>query len=328
MNRRLPFFFMLCALLGLVACGGQPSTVSPENLLSIARIDGAATLVQAGRGKSALPDTTTIVPGDEIRTTADQSVTIQVSGENTLRLEPNSNLTLLSLRPPDRRPVFRLQTGAVTGQLSGPTFSVQAYKETAVSFRLLQSNLNVLPRTGPGKYRLWLDDNTLKASVIEGEFDVQAGNQQATLPAGWLASVEPGKALQITSVVTPTRAPLSATEAPTATPIPIITLTPTNTPTITPQATSTHTPTMTPTATATKTATRVQRTIIPRSATPTVVGVVDTPLATSTDKPGPRPKKTNPPPQPTEPPQPTNPPPPTEPPPTQEPPTPRPTVGG
>lgn len=328
-KRQLPFFLMICALLGLAACGGQPSTSRPENLLPIVRVDGAATLVRVAESSAgALPDTTTLSPGDEIRTAADQSVTIQVSDGNTLRLEPHSRLTLLSLRSSDRRPIFQLQTGAVTAQLRGPAFNTQAYKETVASFSMLQSNLTVLPRTGPGSFRLWIEDDTLKASIGAGEFDVQAGNQQATLPAGWLANVAPGEALQITSVVTPTLAPPSAADAPTATSIPIITLTPTHTPTVTPQATATNTPTVTPTATATKTATRVRRTIIPRSATPTLIIVVDTPLPSPTDKPDPRPKKTNPPP-PTNPPQPTDPPPPpTEPPPTQEPPTPRPTVGG
>ena len=296
----LSFLLMSCALLGLVACGGQPATVSPEIVQLITRVDGAATLVRAaGRGEEALPDTTTISPGDEMRT-ADQSVTIQVSDGNTLRLEPRSRLVLFAPRSSDRRPVFQLQAGAVTGQLRSPAFNTQAYKETVANFSMLKSNLTVLPRTGPGSFRLWIDDDTLKASVIEGEFDVQSGNQQATLPAGWQASVEPGKALHVVSLVTPTLAPPSAPAAATATPIPIITLTPTQTPTITPQAT----PTATPTPTATKTATRVRRTIIPRSATPTAVGVVDTPLPTETDKPDPRPKKTNPPPPPTDPPPP------------------------
>jgi hypothetical protein len=337
---KLSSFFLLlcCALPGLVACGGQAATVSPENSAPITRVDGAATLVRAaGHGESALPDNTTLAPGDEIRTAANQSVTLQLSDGNTLHLEPGTRLNLFSLRPPDRRPIFRLLAGAVTGQLRGSAFDTQAYQETAVNFRILQSNLTIVPRTGPGKFRLWVDDNILRASISEGEFDVQSENQQATLPAGWQASVEPGKALQIVSLVTPTPVPLSATEAPTATPIPIITLTPTRMPTATPQATPTYTPTATPTATltttaiATGTATRVRRTIIPRSATPTTVGVADTPLPPPTDKPDPRPKKTNPPPQSTEPPPPpTNPPPPppTEPPPTQAPPTPRPTVGG
>lgn len=296
-----PSLFLLLmsgALLGLVACSGQPSTVSPEMLQPIARVDGAATLVRAaGRGEEALSDTTTISPGDEIRT-ANQSVTIQVSDGNTLHLEPDSRLTLRALRSSDRRPSFQLVTGAVTGQLRSPAFNTQAYKETVASFNMLQSTLIVLPRTGPGSFRLWIDADTLKATVIEGEFDVQSENQQATLPAGWQASVEPGKALQIVSLVTPTLAPPSAPAAATATSIPILTLTPTTTPTVTPQATPTATPTSTPTATATRTATRVRRTIIPRSATPTAVGVTDTPLPTETDRPGPRPKKTNPPPPP------------------------------
>jgi hypothetical protein len=333
-KRCLPFFLLICTLPGLIACGDQPAAVSSENSLPITRVDGAATLVRvAGRGESALPETVALAPGDEIRTATDQSVTIQLSEGNTLHLEPDSRLTLFSLRPADRRPVLELQTGAATGQLRGPAFTTTAYKEVVASFQILQSTLTVLPHTGPGSFRLWIDDNTLKASINEGEFDIQAGNQQATLPAGWLASVEPGKALQIEMIVTPTPAPSSAVGAPTATPITIITLTPTNTPTVTPQATATLTPsaTATPTAIPTKTATQVRRTIIPRSVTPTAAVVVDTPLPPPTDKPEPRPKKTNPP-QPTNPPppQPTNPPPPqpTEPPPTQEPPTPRPTVGG
>jgi hypothetical protein len=118
----LPFFLMVCALLGLIACGGQTPTVNPENSLPISRVDGAATLVRvAGRGEGALLDSATLVPRDEIRAETDGSVTIQVSDGNTLHLEADSSLTLLWLRSSNRHPVFQLQTGAVDTSLPPPT---------------------------------------------------------------------------------------------------------------------------------------------------------------------------------------------------------------
>lgn len=304
----MPAVLITGALLGLVACSSPTPTISPDNSVPITRTDGAATLVHAGeRSERIVLDNVLIVPGDEIRTADDQAATVRLTDGSTLRLEPGSRLNLFALRSSDRQPLFRLLEGAVNGELHSPSVSVQAYKETPMNFRIVPTDLTIQPRAGSGSFRLWLDGNTLKGAIIDGDFNVQAGNQQTTLPPGWQASVEPGKDLQIVSLITPTPASPLTTGAPTATPIPIITLTATNTPVETPTETPTETPlataTETPTATLTPMATLVRRTVIPRLITPTGPRVANTPLPPPTDKPAPRPKKTNPP-------QPTNPPPP------------------
>jgi hypothetical protein len=202
----------------------------------------------------------------------------------------------------------------------GNAFEVQAYEEVAMNFRMELTDLAAGPRGVAGTYQLGFDDKTLKAVVNAGEFDLRSGNQQATLPAGWQAIAEPGQSLQIVSLITPTPAPPSSAEAPTATPIQIISITPANKPTEMPIATRTTTVKASPTPT--RTPTRVRLTIIANTPVPTVV--VNTPVPAATEKPEkPPPEPPAPPPPP---PEPTEPPPPepTEPPP-PEPTEPRPT---
>jgi hypothetical protein len=305
----------LAAAALLTACGGQPATLNPDTTVAITRIDGTATLARAvGKNEGELPADAVLSAGDQLYTAANQAVTLQFRDGSTLRLAPDSHLVLFSVRPADHVAVFRLLAGSVTGDLRSDVFEVQGYEEVAMNFRMVATDLTAVLHSAAGVYQLGFEGNILKAAVKSGEFDMRSGNQQATLPLGWQAVAEPGKPLQVVSLITPTPASLSATAAPTATPIPIISITPTNTPTETPAATGTRAATAT--YTPTRTPTRVPRTIVISTATPTVVIIVDTPIPTATEKPEKKPKPTNPPPQPTEPPpKPTNPPQPTEPPP-------------
>jgi hypothetical protein len=211
--------------------------------------------------------------------------------------------------------------------LRSNAFEVQAYEEVALNFRIVLTDLTAVSRGVAGTYQLGFDGNILKAVVNAGEFDLRSGNQQATLPPSWQAIAEPGKSFRVVSLITPTPAPLSATEAPTATPIQIISITPTSTPTETPMATDTPTVTITPTRTPTRARpTIVASTPTPATLMPATLGpttIVNTPVPPATSKPGKPPKPTNPPPKPTEPPppKPTEPPPPPPPPPPTEVPT-------
>jgi hypothetical protein len=314
---------LLALMVVLAACGGQQPTINPDNAVSITRASGGATLVRAvGGSQSDLPDNVLLAPGDQLYTAPDQTVTLQFPDGSTLQMGSDSRLQLLSIRPVDRVAVFRLLAGSVTGRLRGDAFEVQGYREVAMNFRMVVAELIAVPRGAAGTYWLGFDGDTLRGTVNAGEFDLRSGNQQATLPLGWQAIAEPGKPLQIISLITPTPAPPSATEAPTATPIQIISITPTNTPTMTPATTNTSIPTAT--RTPTRVAPRPTNTYTPA---PTII-IVDTPVPTATPKPpkpptDPPPPPTNPPPLPTDPPPPTNPPPTTDrPTPTSEPPTP------
>jgi hypothetical protein len=306
------------ALLLLTGCGGQTApTASPEKLVPVARIDGAGTLVRPRTGSQGpLPDQAQLAVGDHLYTEPDATLTLQFADGSTLQMGPNSHVQFFAWREPDQIPILRLLGGALTAEVRGNTVEVQAFEEVAKSFSMVVTDLAAVPRGGAGSYTLGFVGDVLKATVTAGEFDLRSGNQQATLPAGWQAIAEPGKSLQIVSLVTPTPAPPSATEAPTATLIPIILITPTETPTLTPTSTGTATPTSTRT-----------RAPIRRTATPTITPSINTDTPTATAQPN-QPPPPNPPP--TKPP-PTNPPPtqspPTNPPPTEPPPTepPRPT---
>jgi hypothetical protein len=316
--RRAWFSVVLLALVVLlVACGGQQSTPDPANTVSITRTDGTATLARAvGNSRGDLPDSTLLAPRDQLYTAPDRTVTLQFPDGSTLQLGPDSQLVLFSIRSADQVAVFRLLAGSVTGNLRSNAFEVQAYEEVALNFRMVLTDLTAVSRGVAGTYQLGFDGNILKAVVNAGEFDLRSGNQQATLPPSWQAIAEPGKPFRVVSLITPTPAPLSATEAPTATPIQIISITPANAPTETPIAADTPAVTITPT----RTPTRVQRTIVASTPTPATLmpatlvptTIVNTPVPPATSKPGKPPKPTKPP---------TNPPPP--PPPPQ--PTPQPT---
>jgi hypothetical protein len=309
---------LLALLVLLAGCGGeQTATSDPAAVVALTRLDGAATLARAGTGsRSALGDSVQLRVGDRLFTTADQSVTLQFPDGGTLRLEPDSQLLLYALRQADRLPIFRLAAGSLTADLRGAAYEAQAYAEAAKAFTMVVSELTVASRGAAGSYQLGFAGNSLQATITAGEFDVRSDSHQATLPAGWRASLEPGETLRLISLITPTPAPPSATEAPTATPIPIVALTPTDTPTYTPTATDTATPTPT------STRPRPRRTA---TSTPPPTLYVTTEVPTATPRPYEPPQPTNPPP--------TNPPPtvppPTEPPPTSPPPTvtPRPTPG-
>jgi hypothetical protein len=301
----------------LAACGGQQPAINSENAVSITRTDGSATLVRASDdSRGDLPDSALLAPGDQLYTAPDRTVTLQFADGSTLQIGPDSRFSLFALRPADRAPIFRLLAGSVRGDLRGNAFEVQGYKEVAIKFNMMVTDLAARPRGVAGTYQLEFDGNTLKAVVNSGEFDLQSGNLQATLPTGWQAIAEPGKSLRIVSLITPTPAPPSAADVPTATPIQIITIVPTNTPTQTPTKTSTATGTATATATPTRPATRVPPTIAPVTPTPTPGLPTDTPLPPPTDKPEPPPRPTK---------VPTNPPPPDTPEPPPPPDTPEPT---
>jgi hypothetical protein len=289
---------LLALVVVLAACGGQQPAISAENAVSITRTDGTATLARAAdKSEGDLPENTLLAPGDHLYTAPGHTVTLQFPDGSTLQVGPDSHLVLSSIRPSDRVAVFRLLAGSVTGNLRGNAFEVQAYEEVAMNFRMELTDLAAVPRGVAGTYQLAFDGTTLKAVVSAGEFDLRSGSQQATLPAGWQAIAEPGQSLQIVSLITPTPAPPSATEAPTATPIQIISITPARTPTETPGAIETMTATASHTPT--RVVTRVQRTIPP---VPT-----NTPVPTATEKPEREPQPPPPPPpEPTEkPPRPT-----------------------
>ncbi|CAG0967505.1 hypothetical protein GPROT1_01301 [Gammaproteobacteria bacterium] len=314
----------------LAACGGQQPAINPENAVSITRTDGSASLARVSdNSQGDLPDSTLLVPGDQLYTAPDRTVTLQFTDGSTLHIGPDSHLSLFALRSSDRAPIFRLLAGSVRGDLRSNAFEVQGYKEVAIKFNMVVTDLAARYRGVVGTYQLGFDGNTLNAVVNSGEFDLQSGNLQATLPTGWQAIAEPGKSLRIVSLITPTPASPSAADVPTATPIQIITVMPTNTPTQTPTETSTATGTATATATPTRPATRAPRPTITNTPTPTPGLPTDTPLPPPTDKPEPPPRPTkvptNPPPPPTNPPQPTDTP---EPPPTDPPPTELPTLPG
>jgi hypothetical protein len=296
---------LLVLVVILAACGGQQPAINPENAVSITRNDGTATLARAGgKSESSLPDNTLLAPGDQIYTTPADTVTLQFTDGSTLQVGPDSHLALISIRPTDHVAVFRLLAGSVTGDLRGSAPEVQAYEEVAMNFRMELTDLAVVPRGVAGNYQLGFDGNTLKAVVNAGEFDLRSGNQQATLPAGWQAIAEPGQSLQIVSLITPTPAPPSATEAPTATPIQIISITPADSPTELPRPTNTATATASPTAT--RAPTRVPTTITVNTPVPTLG--TDTPVPAPTEKPSkPKPKATK---EPEQPPPPPPPPPP------------------
>ena len=304
----------------LTACGGQqPPAINPENALSITRADGAGTLVRAvGGGEDQLPESFLMAPGDQLYTVPNQTATLQFPDGSTLQLGSDSHLLLFSIRPLDHVAVFRLLSGTIVSDLHSNLFEIQAYKEQALNFRMVETDLTAASGGVAGAYQLGFDGNLLKAVINAGEVDVRSGNQQATLPAGWQAIAEPNKPLQVVSLLTPSPGPLSATEAPTPTPIQIISITLTSTPSETPPATDTATATFTPT----RMPTRIQPTIITDTPTYVPTIAVDTLVPPPTQKPNRPPKPTNPPPPP-----PTNPPPPppTKPPATK-PPTPRPTL--
>lgn len=291
------------SLLMVAACGGnQLPVVDASNAVPVTRLDGAATCLACGvnEGKP-LPDTLLLTAGNKI-VTADQSVTLQLSDGSTFRLQPKSLLILQQIHSTDRRPVFRLMRGELDANAHSDGFSVQAYREAAIELTMVSYDLTVVPHNTASIFRLWFDANTLNAYVEAGEAGVQAGNQQATLPVGWQAIVEPGASLKLVQVLTSTPS-ASDTVPPTAT------ATPTQTPTDTPTPTPTQTPTRRPT--------RIPPTVQP-TVTPTPSGVPQEPTQPpATKKPESRPKPTNPPPPP-----PTNPPPP--PPDTPVPPTDRP----
>ncbi len=291
---------LLALVILLTACGGQQPTLDPENAVSITRTDGTATLARtSGKSESALPDNTLLAPGDQLFTAPEQTATLQFPDGSTLELGPDSHLVLFSIRPADHVAIFRLLAGSVTGDLRSDTLEVQAYEEVAMNFRMESTDLAAVPRGVAGTYQLGFDGNTLKAVVDAGEFDLRSGSQQATLPAGWQAIAEPGQDLQIVSLITPTPAPPSATELPTATPIQIISITPADLPTETLIATATVTASSTPS----RTPTRVVRTIIVN--TPVSTLIADTPVPTATEKPEKqKPKPPEPPPQPPAPPPP------------------------
>ena len=296
---------LLAALTTLTACGGQQApTVNSDNSVAITRVDGSATLARPSTGsQSDLPDNAQLIVGDHLYTAANQSTTLQFPDGSTLHMEPESHLQFYTLRPTDRVAVFRLLAGSITADLRGKTVEVEAYEEAAMNFNMVVTELTAILRSAAGSYQMGFDGNTLKATITAGEFDVRSGNQQATLPVGWQAIAEPGKSLQVVSLITPTPAPPSATEAPTATLIQIISITPTDTPAASPTATNTATWTPTPT----RTPIRIIRTA---TSTDTPVVITGTPLPAPTNKPGKPPKPTNPPPKPTNPPpQPTSPPP-------------------
>jgi hypothetical protein len=301
-------------LLILAGCGGrQTPTINPNETVTVTRLDGSITLVRPSAGlQTTVGDTELLAVGDHLYTEKDHTATLQFADGSTLQFGSDVHLMFFALRQPDRVPVFRLLSGTINTALSGTTFEVQAYKEVAKNFNMVITDLAAAPRGTAGGYQLGFDGDTLKGTVISGEFDLRSGNQQATLPAGWQAIVVPGQAMSIVSLITPTPAPPSATEAPTATPIPIVSLTPTNTPTLTPTPVDTATPT--PTLTPTRTRAPIRRTAT-GTAAPTVIA--DTPTATPQPVQPPGPKPTSRPP--TNPP-PTNPPP-TNPPPTNPPPT-------
>ncbi|MBI5564742.1 MAG: hypothetical protein HY870_07605, partial [Chloroflexi bacterium] len=212
----------------LAACGGQQSTITPDNSVVVKRTDGSATLARiSDNSQGDLPDSTLLVPGDQLYTAPDRTVTLQFTDGSTLHIGPDSHLSLFALRTPDRAPIFRLLAGSVKGDLRGNVFEVHGYKEVAIKFNMVLADLAAIPRDVAGTYQLEFDGNTLKAVVTSGEFDLRSGRLQATLPTGWQAIAEPGKPLQIVALITPT----PAADAPTATPIQIITLMPTNTPT-------------------------------------------------------------------------------------------------
>jgi hypothetical protein len=309
-SRRAGFSIGLLALVvALAACGGQQPAANPDNAVPITRTDGTATLARAGgKSESSLPDNTLLAPGDQIYTAPADTVTLQFADGSTLQVRPDSHLVLFSIRPTDHVAVFRLLAGSVTGDLRGSAFEVQAYEEVAMNFRMELTDLAAVSRGVAGTYQLGFEGNTLKAVVNAGEFDLRSGNQQATLPAGWQAIAEPGQALQIVSLITPTPAPPSATDAPTATPIQIITISPADMPTEPPVATATATATAS--STPTRRPTRVPRTIVTNTPAPTLI--TDTPVPTATEKPDkPEPKATKEP-------EPPPPPPPPEPRPTPE----------
>ncbi len=283
---------LLALLIVLAACSGQQPALDPENALAITRASGTATLARAGsKSEGALPDNTLLAPGDQLYTSPEDTVTLQFPDGSTLQLESGSHLVLFSIRPTDHVAVFRLLSGSVTGDVRSVAPEVQAYEEVAMNFRMELTDLAAVPRGTAGTYQLGFDGNTLKAVINAGEFDLRSGSQQATLPAGWQAIAEPGQSLQIVSLITPTPAPPSATEAPTATPIQIISITPADVPTERPIATETATATASPTAT--RTPTRVP---------PTIVVNTSTPVPTATEKPDKQKPKGPPPPPPPPPP--------------------------
>lgn len=329
-SRRAGFPVILLLLIAvLTACGGQQPTVDPKNTISITRTDGTATLARAiGNGEGDLPDSAFLAPGDQLYTAPNHTVTLQFPDGSTLQLGSGSHLVLISIRLTDRVPIFRLLSGSVNGDMRSNAFEVQAYVEVAMNFSMVMTDLTTVPRGVAGTYQLGFDGNTLEAVVNSGEFDMQSGNQQATLPAGWEAIAEPGKPFRVVSLITPTPAPPSAAEAPTATPIQIISVTPADTLTETPFATETAVSTATDTPTSPPTI--VPRTIIANTPTPTPTPTIvnNTPIPAATEKPVRTPKPTSPPPPPPTNPPPTNPPPqPTKPPPQPTQP-PRPTIPG
>jgi hypothetical protein len=319
LDRRVRFTVLSLALaVMLAACGGeQPPTIDPDNTVSITHTEGTAMLVRAtSAGDVSLPTSYLLAQGDQIYTSPDQSATLQFPDGSTLR-GPDSHILLFAIRPSDHAAIFRLLSGSTVGDLRSKAIELQAYEELAISFRMVQTDLTAVPHSDTGTYQLGFDGDVLKAVVSAGEFDMRSGNQQATLPSGWQASVEPGKSLQVASLITPTPAPPDI-EVATATPIQIIVITPTRTPTEIPLVTDTATATRTPT----RTPTRTQPTII--AGTPTVAPtiIINTPVPPATEKPNREPKPPPPPPPPPpEPPEPPPPPPepPEPPPPTREP---------
>ena len=169
---------LLVVIAVLAACGGpQPPTINPENAVSMTRTGGAGTLVRAvGGSEERLPDSFLMAQGDQVYTAPDQTATLQFSDGSTLQLKPDSHLLLFAIRPSDRVAVFRLMSGSIVSDLHSNMFEMQAYKELAVNFRMVQTDLTAAPRGVAGTYQMGMDGNILKAIVNTGEFDMRSGN--------------------------------------------------------------------------------------------------------------------------------------------------------
>jgi len=268
--------------------------------VQIAQVDGTGSVVHtdsAGPVFLASGSGSTLKPGDQISADSALTLTLKLNDNSILTLGPGSRLSLVQIREIDQRPVFRLRAGTLVATISDSGPIIQAYREETIKFSTVTTILSVISKTN-SVFRLWHETDALKVDIESGEADVEGNNQQATLPAGWQAILEPEKPLQIIEFLTPTPLPLNVDTTPT--PIRIITLTPL--PTATPTSTPTNTPTPTPTNTPLPTRPRPTLTIT-SSPQPSIIPA--TPLPTATDKPD-KPPKTKmptpppPPPQPTE----------------------------
>ena len=279
--------WLISLLIGLTACDGQASSTSGNATVQIAQVDGTGSVVHtdsAGPVFLASGSGSTLKPGDRIAADSAVTLTLKLNDNSALTLGPGSRLSLVQIREIDQRPVFRLLAGTLIATISDSGPIVQAYREETIKFSTVTTILAVMPKTN-SVFRLWHETDALKVDIESGEADVEGNNQQATLPAGWQAILEPEKPLQIIEFLTPTPLPLNADTTPT--PIRIITLTPL--PTATPTATPTDTPTPTPTFTPLPTRPRPTLTI---TSSPEPSLMPGTPLPTATDKPDKPPKAT------------------------------------